>query len=385
MDDELSKILAMPLTNRNALKLERLAGRRLKRGDAAFVADLGIGLARSHRSAAEFDGLFDRLVRRLAVTRGPGNVGQLLRLLAAGGPDDPAYDRYVASVLAACRRPEDLTVVFDDGPEGGAASEELRACLLHELVLRGVPVADTPGVAGWATSPHWRDHPLGGLPLAPMAAEREPDLPYYGIDGGSYGLPYWDPEDRHAAPRLDVRVPAVVETTTAATAAAVAAAVANWAEHPDEPEGRFEARTFAFAEPLEPDAVPGALVALGLDCLADLGDLPDPGEETGFGVVAVEAAEVWQVLFAAASTGGAYDSGCHGAYGRLQAWRSLAALAGAPADASAGEAEEYVRGGAWYRFGAATPWFHRVVWDLGVLAVAPDRRRLAVLAATTTD
>ncbi|MFJ4791993.1 DUF6183 family protein [Kitasatospora purpeofusca] len=38
-----------------------------------------------------------------------------------------------------------------------------------------------------------------------------------------------------------------------------------------------------------------------------------------------------------------------------------------------------------YRFGADTPWFRRVVRDLGVLGVSPDLRSLAVLAATTTD
>ncbi|WP_244215425.1 DUF6183 family protein [Kitasatospora purpeofusca] len=387
-DDELTKFMTTPMTDRNARTLERLARRRLKRDGAAFVADLGIGLAPRHRSmpagsdaSAAFDELFDHLVRLLAVTRGPGHVGELLRLLAAGRPDDPEHDRYVASLLASCQRPADLAPVYE---EGGAASEELRACLLHELVLRGVPVAETPGIASWATSPHWRDHPLAALPLVPAEPERDPDLPAYSVDGSSCGFPYPDPEDRYPAPRLDA-APAAVETTTAATVRAVAAAVANWAEHPEEPEGRVEARTFAYPEPLEPGALPGALVALGLDCLTDLGELPEPGRKTAFGVVPVEAAEVWRFLFAASSTGGAYDSACYGAYGRLHAWRSLAALAGAPPDAPASEVEANVRACAWYRFSADTPWFHRVVWDLGVLAVSPDGRRLAVLAATTTD
>ncbi|MFE6872400.1 DUF6183 family protein [Kitasatospora sp. NPDC057692] len=384
MDDELSRILTTPLTSRNALKLERLARRRLKHGEAAFVADLGIGLARHHRSAAEFEGLFDRLARLLAVTPGAEPVGQLLRMLAAAGPGDPEHARYVASVLASCQRPADLAVVFEEAGEAGAAAEELRACLVHELVLRGAPVPELPGIAGWATSPHWRRHPLGGLPLTPIAAESEPDLPHYGVDGSSYGLPYGDPEDRYPAPRRVDAVPEAVETTTAAIAEALAAPVANWVDE-EESETRIEARTFAFAEPLEPDAVPHALVALRPDCLADLGELPRPGEETAFGVVAVEPAEVWQVLFGAASTGGPYESGCYGAYGRLHAWRALAELAGAPADASPGELEEHVRRCAWYRFAADTPWFHRVVWDLGVLAVGQDRRRLAFLAATATD
>ncbi|MFF2655851.1 DUF6183 family protein [Kitasatospora sp. NPDC058032] len=347
--------------------------------------NLGIGLARHHRSAAEFDRLFDRLVRLLAVTPGAGHVGQLLRMLAAAGPDDPERDRYLASVLAACRRPADLAVVFDDGDTAAVVSEELRACLLHELVLRGVPVEEIPGIAGWVTSPHWNGHPLGGLPLTPMVAESEPDLPYYSVDGSSCGLPYGGPEDRHPAPRQADRVPAAVETTTAAIAEALAAPVANWVDEGEQSEARVEARTFAFAEPLEPGAVPYALVGLSPDCLADLGELPPPGRATAFGVVAVEPAEVWRVLFAAASTGGPYESGCYGAYGQLHAWRALAALAGARADASPGEVEEHVRRCAWYRFGADTPWFHRVVWDLGVLAVGPDRRRLAFLAATATD
>ncbi|MFF7588983.1 DUF6183 family protein [Kitasatospora purpeofusca] len=59
-------------------------------------------------------------------------------------------------------------------------------------------------------------------------------------------------------------------------------------------------------------------------------------------------------------------------------------LAGAPPDAPPSEVEARVRERTWHRFGADTPWFHRVVWDLGVLALSPDRR-LAVLAATTTD
>ncbi|MFD7417613.1 DUF6183 family protein [Kitasatospora purpeofusca] len=389
MDEQLAKLLNLPMTSRNARMLERTARRRLRRGGPASVADLGLGLALRHRSmpvgseaSAAFDDLFDRLVRLLAVTRGPGHVEELLRLLDAARPDDPEHDRYVASVLASCQQPADLVVVYG---EGVAASEELRACLLHELVLRGVPVAELPGIAAWATSPHWCDHPLAALPLVPAEPEREPDLPAYSVDGSGYGFPYPDPDERHPVPRVDTAPVVAVETTTAATARAMASAVANWAEHPEEPEGRVEARTFAFAEPLEPDGVPGALLSLGLDCLTDLGELPEPRRRTAFGVVPVEAAEVWQLLFAASSTGGAYDSACYGAYGRLHAWRSLALLAGVPPDAPPSEVEARVRECTWYRFGADTPWFHRVVWDLGVLAVSPDGRRLAVLAATTTD
>jgi hypothetical protein len=39
----------------------------------------------------------------------------------------------------------------------------------------------------------------------------------------------------------------------------------------------------------------------------------------------------------------------------------------------------------WYRFAPDTDWFEHVAWDLALVAVSPDGRRLAVLAATDTD
>jgi hypothetical protein len=91
------------------------------------------------------------------------------------------------------------------------------------------------------------------------------------------------------------------------------------------------------------------------------------------------------VLFAAASTGGAYNSGSRGAYGRLTAWRSLAALAGCPEGAAFEEVETRAGDCIWYGFAADTKWFEQVAWDVGLAALTPDRRRLLVLAATDTD
>ncbi|MFI8908191.1 DUF6183 family protein [Streptomyces albidoflavus] len=102
-------------------------------------------------------------------------------------------------------------------------------------------------------------------------------------------------------------------------------------------------------------------------------------------VAACPPARAWRVLFAAASTGGAYNSGCHGAYGRLAAWQSLAALAGVADGADAAEAEARVSECAWFGFDAATDWFERVAWDIGLATLSPDGRRLAVLAATDTS
>lgn len=116
-----------------------------------------------------------------------------------------------------------------------------------------------------------------------------------------------------------LRVPAAVDVSTDTVATSIAAAVENWTQGSN---GRIEARVFEFAEPIEPETVPAALLVGGLECLRDL----EP--DSAFSASSCTPAEAWRVLFAAASSGGAYNSGCFGAYGRLFAWRSLAGLAG---------------------------------------------------------
>ena len=274
-------------------------------------------------------------------------------------------------MLASSHEAADLAAAFT-----GRASEELRACLVHELVLRGVVVGEAPGIAGWATSPHWGHHPLGWLPLTLSGMEESADLPSYSIRGSSHSMPYGPSESRELAVHAGARVPTAEETTTPAAATAMGTAVANWAE---ESNGRIEARVFDLAEPLDAESVPTALLTLGLECLHGA------GKKTALSVAARPPAQAWQVLFAAASTGGAYNSGSYGAYGRLAAWQSLAALAGSPEGASATEVEAHVLDCVWHGFGADTKWFEQVAWDIGLAVLSRGRRRLAVLAATDTD
>jgi hypothetical protein len=39
----------------------------------------------------------------------------------------------------------------------------------------------------------------------------------------------------------------------------------------------------------------------------------------------------------------------------------------------------------WFSFNAGTSWFEQVAWDIGLAAIRPGRRSLAILAATDTD
>jgi hypothetical protein len=244
------------------------------------------------------------------------------------------------------------------------------------LVLRGVTVTELPPIAHWTASRHWSHHPLRRLPLGLAAVEEDVPLPSYGVNGSSYDMPYGTPEGRELKTGLRLPVPPATETTAEPDATLIGSAVANWAE---ESNGRIEARTFTFAEPLDEGAAPGALASLGLNCLAGV------GKRKPLTVYAVPAARAWRVLFAAASTGGAYNYGRYGAYGRLATWQSLAGLSGAGPDDSVAEVEARVSACAWYGFEAPTPWFWQVAWDIGLAAVSPDRRTITVLATSDTD
>ncbi|MDT0341588.1 DUF6183 family protein [Streptomyces litchfieldiae] len=246
-------------------------------------------------------------------------------------------------------------------------------------VPRGRRVAATGGAEGIVAglrgqSPGQRHHPLGRLPLFLRELEGRPPMPHYGVNGSgsSAGLDWLrdhdDPLPRPAA------VPVVAETTAPPTARALARAVTSWTEGSN---GRIEARTFAFAEPV--GDVPAALAALDLDCLRGL------GPRTGFFFAACPPAEVWDTLFRAASAGGAYSSGWYGAHGRLAAWESLGALSGADPWPFVEEIERRAAGAELYRFGAQSRWYFGESWDIGLAALTDGRRRLAVLAATDTD
>ncbi|MFE5549561.1 DUF6183 family protein [Streptomyces sp. NPDC056534] len=158
----------------------------------------------------------------------------------------------------------------------------------------------------------------------------------------------------------------------------MATAVANWVE---ESCGLVEARVFSLAAPLEAESVPSALLTLELECLHGMEE-----QAAALSAAACSPAQAWRVLFAAASAGGAYNSGSYGAYGRLAAWRSLGALAGSPESSTFGAIEARARECIWHGFSAGTEWFARVAWNIGLAALSPDRRRLPYwLRPTPTD
>ncbi|MGA4539295.1 DUF6183 family protein [Uniformispora flossi] len=376
-------VAGLPGTDRIGDLLTAL-NERASDGDVRFVADLALAAAEADARATEprvwqYASTVDHVVRLLGTTPGQDSVTLLLRLAAARRGGDPRRgDRYLASLLASGHPPEDLAAVFPDPPPDptpGLGSVELRTCLVHELVLRDVDVTRTPGIAAWLTSPQWRDHPLARLPLTRGEPEAQPDVPVHSVGGLSFEIAFGPSAHTQRPPAAPADTPPATEVTTPAVADAIAAAVANWA---DESNGGAEARVFAFARPLDTAAVPAVLPALGLACLEGVHD------RAGWAIAAQPPAHAWRILFGAAANGGAYNSGVYGAYGRLAAWQSIAALAGCPDDAPFDAIETRAQACTWFVFDADTAWYWQVAWDIGLAALSPDGRRLAVLAASDT-
>lgn len=300
-------------------------------GRGAELVEAGLSIADRQRNSFPFGTVHDHIVTTLALTPVPGNA-----LAAATLSDRP---RRLASLLAFAQPPELLA---------GLGAPVLEACLAHELVLRGKEVTVTVPA----------DHPLAALPLRLLDVESGIQLPTYHRRGSTGSLPF-GPYERDDAAADGV----AAAVTRIADRPLTTAAVQNW--HRDS-NGVVEAAMFATAA----EAVTPAL----------LRSLPMAAfEGAGAGDVIVRpagAAEVYAVLFGAASGGSAYGHGEYGAFGRLHAWESMSAMCGTD---SLGDLPPAT----YALFSAETDWYHQVAWDLGV-AVLSDGV-LGVLAATDTD
>jgi hypothetical protein len=352
------------------------AEQRAAQGDPAFVRRLGSQLADRHAAALEQARDYQRqlahVIRVLALTPGRDSLTQLLRLLE----DKPhaGTHPFIASLLAEHQQVPDLVATVFDRSEWREL-DELRACLFHELLLRDADTETRGPLRNWTLErPGW--HPLAWLPTHRRDFEAGAKFPRRSVHGSAGGassrLPTrgrMDPPTPRSSPPSalrDVATADVYETIVAAPQAG------DW--------GACGAWVFQLDQAIAPDRVPALLPTLPMACVDGLG----PTDR--FEIAACPMEEIWHLLFATASMGGVYGSGVHGAFGRLWAWRSMAGLSGAAADASAPEVERQARHSTWFHFEAGAEWFHNEIGsDYGIAALSPDRRRIAVLAATDTD
>ena len=328
--------------------------------------------------------VLDSLERTLALTPGQLYAEAAVRVMQEREPQNGTLYRRrtftrsqgdTASLLAQAQPPEVLSRLFrrlNAKPQ----HLELLACLVQEMVLRGIPVTG-PATECWTQIAGI--HPLGGLPLMllPCESRFSQFLPRYGPQTRSNSTPGPSAEAVKPLPppvEIDIRW-AEIEVS-ADEAAAMGAATANWEQ---ESNGKSEMRLFRSDIVVPPPSLTDRQVlSLPLEALAGAGfkDL---------WLVPYSVADAVAVLFGAACTGGAYNQGLGGAYGRRAAWEAAGALAGAGRSASIKDAAALVSECAWWFCTAKSEWFYDVAWDIGLLALRPDGRTLAALAATDTD
>jgi hypothetical protein len=283
----------------------------------------------------------------------------------------------VVAMLAQAQPPESLLALFErHAPD--ANYQETLTCLAQEMVLRGTDVVGAASVF-WKQHVVADHHPLSRLPLNLLPEEQmfPGYLRHYNTRGASWSTSSTSEEMVNAASAsINLTVTWTEAVLSEHEAEQLRSAVVNWKR---ESNGKLESRIFHSNTILSAEAVTPALVlSLPLECLAGT-------PEVDLLLNMVSVAEALSTLFSAACTGGAYNGGVGGAYGRLEAWKSLAAFVGAEENNPIETVVEQAGRCTWFSFFAKSAWFYDVAWDLGLIALRPDGRTLAILAATDTD
>jgi hypothetical protein len=162
---------------------------------------------------------------------------------------------------------------------------------------------------------------------------------------------------------------AVAEITGADDARLIPAATADWVENSN---GKALAAVFRLSK--IPDSPVSALKSLGLECI----------DAQTLKVLEIGPATALASLFHAACNGGAYSHGRGVAWGRLDAWRSLAGLLGLPDDAPVERVVDCAEQSSWFSLQSRSPWYLDLL-DLTLAVLREGSADLAVLAATDTD
>ncbi len=249
--------------------------------------------------------------------------------------------------------------------------------LIQESVARGACYEDVEPISTFWKALSEQEEPLAWLPLHRVDTEHSADFRRYRggasvmhIPSSNFTGELENLTSSSLTGKLFKTVPLPFDQVAAARC------VRQWEEHSN---CKIEAKLIQTTSPITTsDLSAKHLLNLQLECLA--GATP---KDVKVDIIKPERA--FAILFLAASCGGAYNSGEDGAYGRLAAWKSLAAIVGVADNASFDEVANAVKQSSWCSFEATTEWFYNVAWDFGIVCVRPDKRHIAVLAATDED
>ncbi|MFF3444982.1 DUF6183 family protein [Streptosporangium sp. NPDC002721] len=280
--------------------------------------------------------------------------------------------RDLAALLAGKRPVHRLLPLLERLPDEPGMWAELVACLTQELVVRGVNLTRVPAAARCAAALRELDHPLAGLPLKRSRGERlvrPSDFPWR--DRGELHVPR-PPLSRNREGTRPANAsagePRIVSTRR--DELLIASAVRHWSSP-------SPAAVIELPRPLDPREVASPRVNAFLpDALTTVGALNGRRESLG---------DVVGELFTAAYCDAVFQAGSRGGYGRVKAWRSIAGLTGAPADAPLHRVNELAARWTWLAFGLTRWEPYWVDREIAIGALSPEGNVLGLLVSHDTD
>ena len=358
-------------------------------GDSAWlVALLGALSAADERTARL---LGRRAVEALALVPG---AAPLLAQHTPGGYFSGLYSRHedagermLGALLAASQGAAALAaalpLVFPAGPRW----QRILSMWAQERVARGEDLRGEAAVVRfWARV----EGPLGDLPLAPhpleaLAARHAHTFQVSSASGWGCPPRFWEhtPLAEGAA-----QLPTITRRRLSSRQRRrLSAAFASSMKH----NGRAEVAVLDLSEAAGEGLTARLLRALPLACFNDLGEggktlppRPAPGGVT-MQTQAMSAAAVYAMLMSAAAVGGCTNIAWSAAWGRVGAWETLGALAGARAGSSAEAIAAAAEQCRWASFQIKTGWFDGVMSDPVAVCLRPDGLAVAVFAGTDAD
>lgn len=298
------------------------------------------------------------------------DAGLELALEAKRGPVQ------IASFLASSHTPRLREAIITRHVADGKFLSVIKP-FIQESVARGANYESVDSIVSFWRKLKSQKEPLTWLPLHCTSVERTITFRVYSNLGSCASMP--SSSEEKAKPRaLLPEIPGKPFTAIEEPISKVEAGrcVRQWV---NDSNGKLEAKLFVTSLPISPSDISAEeLLKLPLECLAG----SNPGEVK---VDAVPIERVFAVFFSAAANGGAYSHGEEGAYGRLAAWKTLAALVGVESSGSFDSVYSAVEQSNWRSISTTTKWFHKVAWDFGYACLRPDKRHIAIIAATDED
>ncbi|MFI5620723.1 DUF6183 family protein [Streptomyces sp. NPDC051567] len=288
---------------------------------------------------------------RLATIPGLDAIAQVLSLLESA---EPAEVRFLAAALARHQNAGDLVAGLFGRATVPSHTHELKACLLHELVLEGVRVEGFSEILEFGDLLARQDHPLGDLPLRRLPVEVLFKKPVYLSDAPSGERIYQQPSFSGCTlvklhdPSAEESIKKLLGETAAETFGKISADI-------------FKASRFVGRENIS-----GAIKGLSLPYVRR--SQGDPF------LISPEVA--LRLLFALAA------SQQYGAYGRLSVWESIRGFVGAAPGRGICDLAEMVESSQWYQCIPKSSWSCDEGKALVLIAVRPDGHTIAALGAT---